>query len=129
MRARRILSVVLLAAFAAASAGRLPGKAHPLRRSVRSGGSVDGADADPQRSSSPHRWAWRSVWRKQARRLVVPGTDDIVKAAPDGYTLGYGNIVSLAGQTARCCPALPVRRGEGPFTLCRTASVFQHDSR
>ena len=26
----------------------------------------------------------------------VPGTLDIVKAAPDGYTLGYGNIVSLA---------------------------------
>ena len=26
----------------------------------------------------------------------VPGTMDIVKAAPDGYTLGYGNIVSLA---------------------------------
>ena len=26
----------------------------------------------------------------------VPGTMDIVRAAPDGYTLGYGNIVSLA---------------------------------
>src|SRR5262245_38724936 len=26
----------------------------------------------------------------------VPATMDIVKAAPDGYTLGYGNIVSLA---------------------------------
>src|SRR6266850_4183326 len=26
----------------------------------------------------------------------VPGTMDVVKAAPDGYTLGYGNIVSLA---------------------------------
>jgi len=26
----------------------------------------------------------------------VPGTLDIVKAAPDGYTLGYGNIASLA---------------------------------
>src|SRR5437870_12753274 len=26
----------------------------------------------------------------------VTGTMDIVKAAPDGYTLGYGNIVSLA---------------------------------
>jgi tripartite-type tricarboxylate transporter receptor subunit TctC len=26
----------------------------------------------------------------------VPGTMDIVKGAPDGYTLGYGNIVSLA---------------------------------
>src|SRR5881394_28648 len=26
----------------------------------------------------------------------VPGTMDIVRAIPDGYTLGYGNIVSLA---------------------------------
>ena len=26
----------------------------------------------------------------------VPGTMDVVRAAPDGYTLGYGNIVSLA---------------------------------
>src|SRR5262245_43609242 len=26
----------------------------------------------------------------------VPATMDVVKAAPDGYTLGYGNIVSLA---------------------------------
>ena len=26
----------------------------------------------------------------------LPGTMDIVKAPPDGYTLGYGNIVSLA---------------------------------
>src|SRR4051812_15820647 len=26
----------------------------------------------------------------------VLGTMDVVKAAPDGYTLGYGNIVSLA---------------------------------
>src|SRR5438046_489403 len=26
----------------------------------------------------------------------VPATMDVVKAAPDGYTIGYGNIVSLA---------------------------------
>src|SRR5262245_64739460 len=26
----------------------------------------------------------------------VPATMDIVRAAPDGYTIGYGNIVSLA---------------------------------
>src|SRR5260221_10348112 len=36
----------------------------------------------------------------------VPGTMDIVKAAPDGYTLGYGNIVSLAVNRA-LLPALP----------------------
>jgi tripartite-type tricarboxylate transporter receptor subunit TctC len=36
----------------------------------------------------------------------VPGTMDIVKAAPDGYTLGYGNIVSLAINRS-LLPALP----------------------
>jgi len=36
----------------------------------------------------------------------VPGTLDIVKAAPDGYTLGYGNIVSLAINRT-LLPALP----------------------
>ena len=36
----------------------------------------------------------------------VPGTMDIVKAAPDGYTLGYGNIVSLAINRA-LLPKLP----------------------
>jgi tripartite-type tricarboxylate transporter receptor subunit TctC len=36
----------------------------------------------------------------------VPGTMDIVRAAPDGYTLGYGNIVSLAINRA-LLPTLP----------------------
>ena len=36
----------------------------------------------------------------------VLGTMDVVKAAPDGYTLGYGNIVSLAINRS-LMPALP----------------------
>src|SRR6185436_8139844 len=36
----------------------------------------------------------------------VPGTMDIVRAAPDGYTLGYGNIVSLAINRS-LLPSLP----------------------
>jgi tripartite-type tricarboxylate transporter receptor subunit TctC len=36
----------------------------------------------------------------------VPGTMDIVKAAPDGYTIGYGNIVSLAVNRT-LLPSLP----------------------
>jgi tripartite-type tricarboxylate transporter receptor subunit TctC len=36
----------------------------------------------------------------------VPGTMDIVRAAPDGYTLGYGNIVSLAINKS-LLPSLP----------------------
>jgi tripartite-type tricarboxylate transporter receptor subunit TctC len=36
----------------------------------------------------------------------LPGTMDIVRAAPDGYTLGYGNIVSLAINKS-LLPSLP----------------------
>src|SRR5205814_2749097 len=36
----------------------------------------------------------------------VLGTMDIVKASPDGYTLGYGNIVSLAINRS-LLPSLP----------------------
>ncbi len=36
----------------------------------------------------------------------VPGTMDIVRAAPDGYTIGYGNIVSLAINRS-LLPSLP----------------------
>jgi tripartite-type tricarboxylate transporter receptor subunit TctC len=36
------------------------------------------------------------VVENQPGGAFVPGTMNIVKAAPDGYTLGYGNIVSLA---------------------------------
>src|SRR5687767_15333713 len=36
----------------------------------------------------------------------VTGTMDIVRAAPDGYTIGYGNIVSLAINRS-LLPSLP----------------------
>ena len=36
------------------------------------------------------------VVENQPGGSFVPGTMNIVRAAPDGYTLGYGNIVSLA---------------------------------
>ena len=49
----------------------------------------------------------------------VPGTMDIVRAAPDGYTLGYGNIVSLAINRA-LLPKLPYDV-EKDLTLVRTA--------
>ena len=76
MSARRILAVVLLAAFAAPAQAAYPEK--PIRFVVP---SAPGAS-------------------------FVPGTMDIVKAAPDGYTLGYGNIVSLAVNRT-LLPALP----------------------
>src|SRR6267143_1818081 len=47
-----------------------------------------------------------AAYPKKPGASFVPGTMDIVKAAPDGYTLGYGNIVSLAVNRT-LLPALP----------------------
>src|SRR6266853_675619 len=102
MRARRILAVVLLAAFAAPAQAAYPEK--PIRFVVPSapGGSVD--------------VLMRILTQQLSAQMgvaFVPGTMDIVKAAPDGYTLGYGNIVSLAVNPHAAARAA-VRRGEGP---------------
>src|SRR5258707_12438566 len=53
----------------------------------------------------------------------VPGTMDIVKAAPDGYTLGYGNIVSLAVNRT-LLPALPYDVGKDLTLVSNCAQVF-----
>src|SRR5947199_8905565 len=94
MRARRILAVVLLAAFAAAQAA-YPEK--PIRFVVPSapGGSVDVLMRILTQQLSAQMSVAFVVENKPGASFV-PGTMDIVKAAPDGYTLGYGNIVSLA---------------------------------
>src|SRR6266704_1859615 len=95
MRARRILAVVLLAAFAAPAQAAYPEK--PIRFVVPSapGGSVDVLMRILTQQLSAQMGVAFVVENKPGAS-VVPGTMDIVKAAPDGYTLGYGNIVSLA---------------------------------
>src|SRR6266481_2032517 len=95
MRARRILAVVLLAAFAAPAQAAYPEK--PIRFVVPSapGGSVDVLMRILTQQLSAQMGVAFVVENKPGASFV-PGTMDIVKAAPDGYTLGYGNIVSLA---------------------------------
>src|SRR5882762_3913577 len=95
MRARRILAVVLLAAFAAPAQAAYPEK--PIRFVVpsASGGSVDVLMRILTQQLSAQMGVAFVVENKPGGSYV-PGTMDIVKAAPDGYTLGYGNIVSLA---------------------------------
>src|SRR6267143_252753 len=94
MRAR-ILAVVLLAAFAAPAHAAYPEK--PIRFVVpsASGGSVDVLMRILTQQLSAQMGVAFVVENKPGGSYV-PGTMDIVKAAPDGYTLGYGNIVSLA---------------------------------
>ena len=94
MRAR-ILALVLLAAFAAPAQAAYPEK--PIRFVVPSapGGSVDVLMRILTQQLSAQMGVAFVVENKPGASFV-PGTMDIVKAAPDGYTLGYGNIVSLA---------------------------------
>src|SRR5947207_14461008 len=94
MRARRILAVVLLAAFAPAQAA-YPEK--PIRFVVPSaaGGSPDVLMRVMTQQLSTQMGVALVVENKPGASFTL-GTMDVVKAAPDGYTLGYGNIVSLA---------------------------------
>src|SRR5438132_154128 len=105
MRARRILAAVLLAAFAAPAQAAYPEK--PIRFVVPSapGGSVDVLMRILTQQLSAQMGVAFVVENKPGGSFV-PGTMDIVKAAPDGYTLGYGNIVSLAVNRT-LLPALP----------------------
>src|SRR5258708_674213 len=105
MRSRRILAVVLFAAFAAPAQAAYPEK--PIRFVVPSapGGSVDVLMRILTQQLSAQMGVAFVVENKPGASFV-PGTMDIVKAAPDGYTLGYGNIVSLAVNRT-LLPALP----------------------
>ena len=53
----------------------------------------------------------------------VPGTMDIVRAAPDGYTLGYGNIVSLAINKS-LLPSLPYDHDKDLTLVTNAFRVF-----
>src|SRR3954463_8730081 len=89
-----VIVVLVLASGAAAAAGD-PEK--PLRFIVPSapGGAVDVLVRLLVQQLSAQ-MGQPFVVENKPGAAFVPGTMDIVKAAPDGYTLGYGNIVSLA---------------------------------
>ncbi len=94
MRLRLLIPILLLACAAQAQAV-YPEK--PIRFIVPSapGGSVDVLMRILVQQLSAQMGVAFVVENKPGASFV-PGTMDIVKAAPDGYTLGYGNIVSLA---------------------------------
>ena len=91
----RFLIAVSLLVFGLAARAAYPEK--PIRFVVPSapGGSVDVLMRILTQQLSAQMGVAFVVENKPGASFV-PGTMDIVKAAPDGYTLGYGNIVSLA---------------------------------
>jgi tripartite-type tricarboxylate transporter receptor subunit TctC len=91
----RLLVAVLIAASPLAALAAYPEK--PIRFVVPSapGGSVDVLMRILLQQMSAQMGVAFVVENKPGASFVL-GTMDIVKAAPDGYTLGYGNIVSLA---------------------------------
>ena len=91
----RSLAAVLLLACTSTVQAAYPEK--PIRFIVPSapGGSVDVLMRILVQQLSTQMGASFVVENKPGASFVL-GTMDIVRAAPDGYTIGYGNIVSLA---------------------------------
>jgi tripartite-type tricarboxylate transporter receptor subunit TctC len=94
MKLRRVIVATLLA-YGIAAYAAYPEK--PIRFVVPSaaGGSVDVLMRILTQQLSTQMGVGFVVENKPGASFVL-GTMDIVRAAPDGYTLGYGNIVSLA---------------------------------
>jgi len=94
MNVRRVV-VAMFLAYAIAAHAAYPEK--PIRFVVPSaaGGSVDVLMRILTQQLSMQMGVGFVVENKPGASFVL-GTMDIVRAAPDGYTLGYGNIVSLA---------------------------------
>ena len=91
----RCLCAALLAVFSAAAAAAYPEK--PIRFIVPSaaGGSPDVLMRVLAQQLSAQLGVALVLENKPGASFTI-GTMDVVRAAPDGYTLGYGNIVSLA---------------------------------
>ena len=94
MRLRLLLATLLLTSFVAAH-GAYPEK--PIRFIIPSaaGGSPDVLMRILTTELSNRLGVPFVIINKPGANFVI-GTIDIVNAPPDGYTLGYGNIVSLA---------------------------------
>src|SRR5436190_19371151 len=89
------LALLVLVAFAASAQAAYPEK--PVRFVIPSapGGSPDVLMRILLQQMSQQMNVPFVVENKPGASFVL-GTMEIVKAPPDGYTLGYGNIVSLA---------------------------------
>src|SRR5256714_15121548 len=99
------LALIALVAFAASAQAAYPEK--PIRFVVPSapGGSPDVLMRILTQQMSQQMNVPIVVENKPGASYVL-GTMDLVKAPPDGYTLGYGNIVSLAINRS-LLPSLP----------------------
>src|SRR5256714_15543003 len=91
----KLLALIVLLAFAASAQAAYPEK--PVRFVIPSapGGSPDVLMRILLQQMSQQMNVPFVVENKPGASFVL-GTMEIVKAPPDGYTLGYGNIVSLA---------------------------------
>src|SRR5437762_9175477 len=91
----KLLALIVLVAFAASAQAAYPEK--PIRFVIPSapGGSPDVLMRILVQQLSQQMNVPFVVENKPGASFVL-GTMEIVKAPPDGYTLGYGNIVSLA---------------------------------
>src|SRR3981189_3139789 len=121
MRAR-ILAAVLLVAVAAPARAAYPEK--PIRFVVPSapGGSVDVLMRILTQQLSAQMGV-ALVGANKPGASFVPGTMDIWRAGPDGYTLGYGNIVSLAVNRT-LLPARPYDVEKGRTLVSNCVQVF-----
>ena len=102
----RPLVAILLAAFCACAQAAYPEKPIRFILPSASGGSVDVLMRILAQQLSLQ-MGQQFVVENKPGGSFVPGTMDIVRAAPDGYTLGYGNIVSLAINRSLLLPRLP----------------------
>jgi len=102
---RKLALSVLLACAGTAAHAAYPEK--PIRMILPSaaGGSVDILMRVLAQQMSAQMGVGFVVENKPGASFVT-GTMDIVRAAPDGYTIGYGNIVSLAINRS-LLPSLP----------------------
>src|SRR5688572_29587667 len=91
----RALLILLVSAWTSSAQAAYPEKPIRFILPSASGGSVDILMRILTQQMSTQMGVPFIVENKPGGSFV-PGTMDIVKAPPDGYTLGYGNIVSLA---------------------------------
>jgi len=94
MRLRSLLTILLLT-FGAGAQAAYPEKAIHFVVPSAAGGSVDVLMRILTQQLSAQMNVPFVIENKPGASYVL-GTMDIVKAPPDGYTIGYGNLVSLA---------------------------------
>src|SRR3989440_890152 len=107
-----------------AGAGRLPGKTHPLRRSVRFRRLGGCADADPHAAAL--RADGRGVRSGEQARGVVRAGDDGHREGGAGRVHAGLREHRVAGGQPHAAARAAVRRGEGPHAGVELRAGVQH---